>query len=49
MTFEQPTAKVDDYLQAINSLEGEGDTVFSARLARDAADCLGNGAPDGAR
>jgi DtxR family Mn-dependent transcriptional regulator len=34
MVNEHPTAKVDDYLQAIYSLEGEGDTVFSARLAR---------------
>jgi DtxR family Mn-dependent transcriptional regulator len=34
MATEHPTAKVDDYLQAIYSLEGEGDTVFSARLAR---------------
>src|SRR3990170_7469093 len=32
--MEPPTAKVDDYLQAIYSLEGEGDTVISARLAR---------------
>ena len=32
--MEHPTAKVDDYLQAIYSLEGEGDTVISARLAR---------------
>lgn len=28
------TATVEDYLQAIYSLEGEGDTVISARLAR---------------
>ncbi len=34
MVTEHPTAKVDDYLQAIYSLEGEGETVFSARLAR---------------
>jgi len=32
--LESPTAKVDDYLQAIYSLEGEGETVISARLAR---------------
>jgi DtxR family Mn-dependent transcriptional regulator len=31
---EQPTATVEDYLQAIYSLEGEGETVISARLAR---------------
>lgn len=29
-----PTATVEDYLQAIYSLEGEGETVISARLAR---------------
>ena len=34
MVTEHPTAKVDDYLQAIYSLDGEGETVFSARLAR---------------
>lgn len=32
--MEHPTATVEDYLQAIYSLEGEGDTVISARLAR---------------
>lgn len=32
--MEHPSATVDDYLQAIYSLEGEGDTVISARLAR---------------
>jgi DtxR family Mn-dependent transcriptional regulator len=32
--LEHPSAKVDDYLQAIYSLEGEGETVISARLAR---------------
>jgi DtxR family Mn-dependent transcriptional regulator len=31
---EQTTAKIEDYLQAIYSLDGEGETVFSARLAR---------------
>jgi len=30
----QPTPTVEDYLQAIYSLEGEGETVISARLAR---------------
>ena len=34
MVTEHPSAKVDDYLQAIYSLDGEGETVFSARLAR---------------
>jgi len=34
MVSEHPSAKVDDYLQAIYSLDGEGETVFSARLAR---------------
>ena len=29
-----PTATIEDYLQAIYSLEGEGDIVISARLAR---------------
>lgn len=29
-----PTAKVEDYLQSIYSLETEGETVISARLAR---------------
>ena len=29
-----PTTTVEDYLQCIYSLEGEGDTVISARLAR---------------
>lgn len=29
-----PSATIEDYLQAIYSLEGEGETVFSARLAR---------------
>lgn len=28
------TSTIEDYLQAIYSLEGEGETVFSARLAR---------------
>src|SRR3989304_880400 len=32
--MEHPSATVDDYLQAIFSLEGEGETVISARLAR---------------
>jgi DtxR family Mn-dependent transcriptional regulator len=32
--MEHPTHKIDDYLQAIYSLEGEGETVISARLAR---------------
>jgi len=30
----RPSTTVDDYLQAIYSLEGEGETVISARLAR---------------
>ncbi len=30
----QPSATVDDYLQAIYSLEGEGEIIISARLAR---------------
>jgi DtxR family Mn-dependent transcriptional regulator len=34
METGHPTATVEDYLQAIYSLEGEGDTVISARLAR---------------
>ena len=34
MDATHPTATVEDYLQAIYSLEGEGDTVISARLAR---------------
>ena len=34
MDNPHPTATVEDYLQAIDSLEGEGDTVISARLAR---------------
>ena len=34
MENPHPTATVEDYLQAIYSLEGEGDTVISARLAR---------------
>lgn len=34
MDNSHPTATVEDYLQAIYSLEGEGDTVISARLAR---------------
>ena len=34
MDNPHPTATVEDYLQAIYSLEGEGDTVISARLAR---------------
>lgn len=34
MDTDHPTATVEDYLQAIYSLEGEGDTVISARLAR---------------
>jgi DtxR family Mn-dependent transcriptional regulator len=29
-----PSSTIEDYLQAIYSLEGEGDTVISARLAR---------------
>ncbi len=29
-----PSTTIEDYLQAIYSLEGEGDTVISARLAR---------------
>lgn len=29
-----PSSTIEDYLQAIYSLEGEGETVFSARLAR---------------
>lgn len=33
-TAQHPTATVEDYLQAIYSLEGEGETVISARLAR---------------
>lgn len=32
--MEHPTATVEDYLQAVYSLEGEGETVISARLAR---------------
>ncbi|TMB98655.1 MAG: metal-dependent transcriptional regulator [Chloroflexi bacterium] len=32
--MQHPSATVEDYLQAIYSLEGEGDTVISARLAR---------------
>ncbi len=34
MEHTHPTSTVEDYLQAIYSLEGEGDTVISARLAR---------------
>lgn len=34
MQLEHPTDTVEDYLQAIYSLEGEGETVISARLAR---------------
>lgn len=34
MSVEHPTDTVEDYLQAIYSLEGEGETVISARLAR---------------
>lgn len=34
MQHTHPTSTVEDYLQAIYSLEGEGDTVISARLAR---------------
>ena len=30
----RPSITIEDYLQAIYSLEGEGDTVISARLAR---------------
>lgn len=30
----RPSATIEDYLQAIYSLEGEGETIFSARLAR---------------
>ena len=30
----RPSATIEDYLQAIYSLEGEGETVISARLAR---------------
>ena len=30
----EPSSTVDDYLQSIYSLEGEGETVISARLAR---------------
>ncbi len=33
-SIAHPTATVEDYLQAIYSLEGEGETVISARLAR---------------
>ncbi len=32
--MEHPSSTVEDYLQAIYSLEGEGETVISARLAR---------------
>jgi DtxR family Mn-dependent transcriptional regulator len=34
MPLEHATDTVEDYLQAIYSLEGEGETVISARLAR---------------
>jgi len=34
MVTEHPTDTVEDYLQAIYSLDGEGETVISARLAR---------------
>ncbi|MBI1885158.1 MAG: metal-dependent transcriptional regulator [Chloroflexi bacterium] len=34
MPERQPSATIEDYLQAIYSLEGEGETVISARLAR---------------
>lgn len=32
--MDQPSTTIEDYLQAIYSLEGEGETVISARLAR---------------
>lgn len=34
MDLDHPTDTIEDYLQAIYSLEGEGETVISARLAR---------------
>lgn len=34
MQLEHATDTIEDYLQAIYSLEGEGETVISARLAR---------------
>lgn len=34
MTSAQPTTTIEDYLQAIYSLQTEGETVISARLAR---------------
>lgn len=34
MQLEHQTDTIEDYLQAIYSLEGEGETVISARLAR---------------
>ncbi len=34
MAEGKPSPTVEDYLQAIYSLEGEGETVISARLAR---------------
>ncbi len=34
MSKERPTPTIEDYLQAIYSLRGEGETVISARLAR---------------
>ncbi|MCH7578532.1 MAG: metal-dependent transcriptional regulator, partial [Chloroflexi bacterium] len=34
MTSTQPTTTIEDYLQTIYSLQTEGETVISARLAR---------------
>src|SRR3990172_13426950 len=34
MTTVKPSPAIEDYLQAIYSLTGEGETVISARLAR---------------
>lgn len=34
MDNEHPTVTIEDYLQAVYSLEGEGEQVISARLAR---------------
>ncbi len=34
MTTKQPTTTIEDYLQTIYSLQTEGETVISARLAR---------------